>query len=162
MAPPTDSHQLHQPLVSSTSHFINKAIIMMGPCLSGGGGGWAGAEHVQYVYVNVCRENYFCNIQGLDDFPLIWIHICLSVVLSWSEDLRTVCALSFSTVLTNRHYYSAYTSATICKLSLVVRPSSRLNAGQLWFIHSFCHVQMIHGSTLSKPMQRACSLAHSL
>ena len=27
MAPPTDNHQLHQPLVSSTSHFINKAII---------------------------------------------------------------------------------------------------------------------------------------
>lgn len=53
-------------------------------------------------------------------------------------------------------------SAAICRASLVASTSAWLSARQLWFIHGFCHVKMIHNSTLSKPMQHAWSLAHSL
>lgn len=50
----------------------------------------------------------------------------------------------------------------ICRSSLVATTGTLLSASQLRFIHGFCHVKMIHGSTLSKPVQQAWSLAHSL
>lgn len=180
MAPPTDSHQLHQPLVSSTSHFINKAIITMGLCLSGWWGGAVGHWTCMCMWRSVGK----IISATFKDFLLSGSNMCVCVWSCHSLTYRMCHPIPFTTwkdllaetefvlvlwwdpfqevTKASRHYNIASNSAAICRLSLVASTVSWLNAGQLWFIHSFCHVKMIHGSTLSKPMQRAWSLAHSL
>lgn len=158
------------------------------------------------VCVKVYRENYFCNCQGLDDFPhhsprslmlvcvcmCVWcVCVCLCVVLSWPDiwdvqpiqhiaqqvwhcmrgsvnwDREFVCLPwwgPFQEVREASHHHNTAPlsiSAAICRSSLVASTSSWLSKSQLWFIHCFCHVKMIHGSTLSNPIQHPWSLAHS-
>lgn len=175
MRTPTDSHQLLQLLVTTRSHFINKAIIPTDSYRD-----WIDSEH---ECVKFYGGNYFCECQGLDDFLHIQIQgiwcVCACVFLRCDQNApeHSTCGtagvilheknlLSVTenlSVTFNGTYFRILEEQTIicniaplsilaanCRSSLQTRTAIWLSGSQLCFIHGFFHMKMIHNSIFSQ------------